>query len=150
MFGCAGSSLPFWLSLVVLCGLLIAETSLVTERGLYGMGTSVVVVQWAQLPCGMWDLPGPGIKPMSAALAGRFPTSGPPGKPLSLPFQWAFPDVPSNQLLTYCVPSIYERNSEMQFLSKVYFPVLLLRKKGKMAMAETSSRFCHKEKLPNR
>ena len=28
----------------------------------------------------MWDLPGPGIKPMSAALAGGFLTSVPPGK----------------------------------------------------------------------
>ena len=35
---------------------------------------------WAYLPCGMWNLPGPGIEPMSLALAGRFLTSGPPGK----------------------------------------------------------------------
>ena len=33
-----------------------------------------------QLPRSMWNLPGPGIKPMSPALAGRFLTSGPPGK----------------------------------------------------------------------
>ena len=32
------------------------------------------------MPCGMWDLPGPGIKPVSPALAGRFLTTGPPGK----------------------------------------------------------------------
>ena len=32
------------------------------------------------LPCGMWNLPRPGIEPMSPALAGRFLTSGPPGK----------------------------------------------------------------------
>ena len=30
---------------------------------------------------GTWDLPGPGIKPMSPALAGRFLTTEPPGKP---------------------------------------------------------------------
>ena len=35
---------------------------------------------WAQLPHGMWVLPGPGIKLMSLALAGRFPTARPPGK----------------------------------------------------------------------
>ena len=29
----------------------------------------------------MWDLPGPGIKPMSSALAGGFLTIAPPGKP---------------------------------------------------------------------
>ena len=27
----------------------------------------------------MWDLPGPGIEPMSPALAGRLLTTGPPG-----------------------------------------------------------------------
>ena len=30
----------------------------------------------------MWDLPGPGIEPVSPALAGGFPTTVPPGKPL--------------------------------------------------------------------
>ena len=34
----------------------------------------------AQLLCSMWDLPGPGLKPMSPALAGRFLTTAPPGK----------------------------------------------------------------------
>ena len=35
----------------------------------------------------MWDLPGPGLEPVSSALAGRFLTTAPPGKPLSLPFR---------------------------------------------------------------
>ena len=34
----------------------------------------------AQLPFGLWDLPRLGIKPVSPALAGRFLTTGPPGK----------------------------------------------------------------------
>ena len=29
----------------------------------------------------MWDLPRPGLEPMSPALAGRFLTTVPPGKP---------------------------------------------------------------------
>ena len=29
----------------------------------------------------MWDLPGPGLEPMSPALAGGFPTTAAPGKP---------------------------------------------------------------------
>ena len=37
----------------------------------------------AQLLRGMWDLPGPGLKPVSPALAGGFLTTAPPGKPLS-------------------------------------------------------------------
>ena len=31
----------------------------------------------------MWDLPGPGLEPVSPALAGRFSTTAPPGKPYS-------------------------------------------------------------------
>ena len=37
----------------------------------------------AQLLRGMWDLPGPGLEPVSPALAGRFLTTAPPGKPTS-------------------------------------------------------------------
>ena len=36
----------------------------------------------AQLLHGMWDLPRPGLEPMSPALAGRFSTTAPAGKPL--------------------------------------------------------------------
>ena len=35
----------------------------------------------AQLLRGMWDPPRPGLKPMSPAVAGRFSTTVPPGKP---------------------------------------------------------------------
>ena len=35
----------------------------------------------AQLLRGMWDLPRPGLEPVSSALAGRFSTTAPPGKP---------------------------------------------------------------------
>ena len=34
----------------------------------------------AQLLCGMWELPRPGLEPMSPALAGGFLTTAPPGK----------------------------------------------------------------------
>ena len=36
---------------------------------------------WAQLLRGMWDLPRPGLEPVSPALAGRFSTTAPPRKP---------------------------------------------------------------------
>ena len=32
----------------------------------------------------MWDLPRPGLEPVSPALAGRFLTTGPPGKPYAI------------------------------------------------------------------
>ena len=35
----------------------------------------------AKLLRGMWDLPRPGLEPVSPALAGRFSTTAPPGKP---------------------------------------------------------------------
>jgi len=35
----------------------------------------------------MWDPPGSGIKPVSPALAGRFPTAELPGKPLHESFE---------------------------------------------------------------
>ena len=34
----------------------------------------------------MWDLPGPGLEPVSPALAGRFLTTAPPGKPATMFF----------------------------------------------------------------
>ena len=40
----------------------------------------------AQLLRGMWDLPRPGLEPVSPALAGRFSTTAPPGKPVYIYF----------------------------------------------------------------
>ena len=36
----------------------------------------------------MWDLPGPGVEPMSPALVGEFFTTEPPGKPLIVAFSY--------------------------------------------------------------
>ena len=33
------------------------------------------------MPCGLWDLPGPGIELVLPSLQGGFLTTGPPGKP---------------------------------------------------------------------
>ena len=40
----------------------------------------------AQLLRSMWDLPRPGLEPVSPALAGRFSTTAPPGKPTTFVF----------------------------------------------------------------
>ena len=53
---------------------LVAEHRLQTRR-LSNCGSQ------AQLLRGMWDLPRPGLEPVSPALAGRFSTTVPPGKP---------------------------------------------------------------------
>ena len=39
----------------------------------------------------MWDLPGPGLEPVSPALAGGFLTTAPPGKPLKSNFFISLP-----------------------------------------------------------
>ena len=44
----------------------------------------------AQLPRGMWDLPGSGIEPVSPALAGGFFTTEPPRKPNARVFKFIF------------------------------------------------------------
>ena len=59
----------------------------------------------------MWDLPGPGLQPVSPALAGGFSTSAPPGKPARLHlnqfnFSTAFGAWPSKyviMVLTECL-----------------------------------------------
>ena len=39
---------------------------------------------------GMWDLPRPGLEPVSPALAGRFSTTAPPGKPSNSFYEASF------------------------------------------------------------
>ena len=42
----------------------------------------------AQLLRGTWDPPRPGLEPVSPALAGRFSTTAPPGKPADDLYSW--------------------------------------------------------------
>ena len=62
------------------CGPLTIADSLVTEHRLQTRRLSNCGSR-AQLLRGMWDLPGPGLEPVSPALAGGFLTTAPPGKP---------------------------------------------------------------------
>ena len=85
--GCTGSSSLLRLSLVVESGGLLTSCgawaslqggSLVVDHTLQGVHASAVAARGlssgvqAWLLHGLWDLPGPGIKPVSPALAGRF------------------------------------------------------------------------------
>ena len=63
---------------IVVRGPLTIAASLVAERRLSSCGSR------AQLLHGMWDPPRPGLEPVSPALAGRFSTTAPPGKPLAI------------------------------------------------------------------
>ena len=65
---------------IAVCRPLTIAASLVAEqrfqtRRLSNFGSR------AQLLRGMWDLPRPGLEPVSPALAGGFLTTAPPGKP---------------------------------------------------------------------
>ena len=72
-------------------GLLIAVAlgvlaSVAVARGLSSCGSRALDRRlsscgaWAELLPGMWDLPGPGLEPVSPALAGGFLITAPPGK----------------------------------------------------------------------
>ena len=60
---------------VVACG------SIVATLRLYGTGSVLVAHGLSCFTLRMWDLPGPGVKPVSSALAAGFFTTEPPGKP---------------------------------------------------------------------
>ena len=68
-------------SLVEVCRLLTGMASLVAEHGFWDTQASVVVAH--RLSCGILLIlivPGLGTEPMFLELAGRFLTTGPPGK----------------------------------------------------------------------
>ena len=71
-------------SLAVTHGLQGAWASEVVARGLSSCGSRALGHRlsscgtWAWLISGVWGLPGPGIDPVSPALAGRFFTTEPP------------------------------------------------------------------------
>ena len=64
----------------------------------------------AQLLRGMWDLPGPGIEPVSPALAGRFISTVPPGRPMDFIFIVA--------ILFYFVFSLQNCFSDVELIDK--------------------------------
>ena len=65
---------------IVVCGPLTVAASLVVEHRLQTRRLSNCGSR-AQVLRGMWDLPRPGLAPVSPALAGRFSTTAPPEKP---------------------------------------------------------------------
>ena len=60
----------------------------------------------------MWDLPGPGLEPMSPALAGGFLTTVPPGKP------------PETYLTLFKANRDVAFLTHLSLLNKIYIPYL--------------------------
>ena len=92
---------------------LVAEHKLQTRR-LSNCGSR------AQLLRGMWNLPGPGLEPVSPALAGGFLTTAPPGKPHST-FNGLF-----SQYEQLSLPSLSSHIRE-EYLSKCFPMCHLIR-----------------------
>ena len=75
--------------LIAVRGPLTVAASLVAEHRLQTHRLSSCGSR-AQLLRGMWDPPRPGLEPVSPALAGRFPTTAPPGKPSCFIFIFSY------------------------------------------------------------
>ena len=60
--------------------------SVVVAHGLSSCGSRALEHRLSS--CGMWDLPGLGIEPVSPALLGGFLTTAPPGKSLKDCFEY--------------------------------------------------------------
>ena len=94
---------------IVVRGPLTIAASLVAEHRLQTRRLSSCGSR-AQLLRGMWDLPGPGPEPMSPALAGRFSTTAPPGKPchlcsVEIPRKLCYARIPTWYFHRYaCIP----------------------------------------------
>ena len=71
---------------IAVCWPLTITSSLVAEHSLQMRRLSSCGSR-AQLLRGTWDLPRPGLESVSPALAGRFSTTAPPGKP---PLSYSF------------------------------------------------------------
>ena len=77
VFSSCGKRGPLFIAVLgplTIAACLVAEHRLQTRR-LSNCGSR------AQLLRGIWDLPRPGLEPVSPALSGRFSTTAPPGKP---------------------------------------------------------------------
>ena len=97
------------------CG---TRASVVVAHGLSSCGTRALECRlsscgaWAQVLCGMWDPPRPGIEPMSPTLAGGFLTTAPPGKSQYIYFLKAYKNSIGCYLLSTYYMSKYDPKVE--------------------------------------
>ena len=96
-------------------GPLTIAASLVAEQRLQTLRLSSCG-SWTQLLRGMWDLPRPELEPVSPALAGRFSTTAPPGKPVCV--------VLSHQVYGNCLQQQQEMNTPNDLVLETTWIVL--------------------------
>ena len=73
---------------------------------------------------GMWDLPRPGLEPVSPALAGRFLTTAPPGKPCEVHFVWYWCGLSSFLIVSDCL--VYLSSPFYFFFLKINLFILFI------------------------
>ena len=76
---------------------------------------------WAQRLCSMWDLPAPGIEPMSPALTGRFFITEPLGKPKG----WVLSQLFYSLLSSSSRGSLNPLHFAIRVVSSAYLKVLI-------------------------
>ena len=77
----------------------------------------------------MWDLPGPGLEPVSPALAGRFLTTAPPGKPPGGFLTTVLPGK-SHEIVTFIIPFYRGRNWDTEKSSNLPSDIQLVSSKA--------------------
>ena len=114
------------------------RASVFVARGLSSCGSQALECRLsscgarAQLLRSMWDPPGPGLEPVSPALAGGFLATAPPGKPPNLPFKVKhFLENYNNYFLAflcwYFSIKKYSFISFMNFMAFFFFLIILVK-----------------------
>ena len=76
----------------------------------------------------MWDLPRPGLEPVSPALAGRFLTTAPPGKPQHDCFKDAQPATRQLNEIRKAIPEQNEKvNKEIEIIKRSQREIMELK-----------------------
>ena len=85
---------------------------------------SVFVVLRLSCPQGMWNLPRPGMEPVSPALPGRFLTTGPPGSPICIIFDATVNGISFSISFSYYSLLVYGNKTD--FCVMTLYPSILL------------------------
>ena len=108
----------------------------------------------AQLLRGMWDLPRPGLEPVSPALGGRFSSTAPPGKPCVYGFDYILEEKELRAIITFsyslCLFLQREFSCIVILLETVYTEVGLGTDRMHFKMSSLAANYPHSHTLDSR
>ena len=126
-FSCCGArALGTWASVVTAlrlssCGMRAPECASFSSCGSWALEHRLSSCSArAELLRGMWDPPGPGIKPVSPALAGGLLTTAPPGKPSTTVLKMLIIVILNSIFDNYNIYVISESNSDALSIQTVF------------------------------